>query len=171
MKRLYRSIKNRSVAGVIGGLGEYFGIDPMIIRVAVVVISVMGALPLVVLIYIGLAILIPSAPLPAGYQTVNGEAEKVFEVRVERGTTSDNSGESTVSEADSDTKEKVFEVRIERGTESDNNEADTDTATDLDSESDSDSESGMTLEIHFHDDKTAESSGDHTESNSEDPVA
>ena len=31
-KRLYRSRKNRIIAGVCGGLGEYFGIDPVIIR-------------------------------------------------------------------------------------------------------------------------------------------
>ena len=31
-KRLYRSKKNRAIAGVCGGLGEYFGIDPIIFR-------------------------------------------------------------------------------------------------------------------------------------------
>lgn len=31
-KRLYRSRKNRVLAGVCGGLGEYFNIDPVIIR-------------------------------------------------------------------------------------------------------------------------------------------
>ncbi len=31
-KRLYRSRNNRIIAGVCGGLGDYFGIDPVIIR-------------------------------------------------------------------------------------------------------------------------------------------
>lgn len=31
-KRLYRSRKSRIIAGVCGGLGEYFGIDPVLIR-------------------------------------------------------------------------------------------------------------------------------------------
>lgn len=31
-KRLYRSLYNRKIAGVCGGLGEFFGIDPTIIR-------------------------------------------------------------------------------------------------------------------------------------------
>ena len=31
-KKLHRSKKNRVIAGVCGGLGEYFGIDPVIIR-------------------------------------------------------------------------------------------------------------------------------------------
>lgn len=32
-KRLYRSKTNRVIAGVCGGLGEYFGIDPIIFRI------------------------------------------------------------------------------------------------------------------------------------------
>ena len=32
MKRLYRSKKNRIIAGVCGGIAEYFNIDPTIVR-------------------------------------------------------------------------------------------------------------------------------------------
>jgi phage shock protein PspC (stress-responsive transcriptional regulator) len=32
VKRLYRSKKNRVIAGVCGGIGEYFNIDPTLIR-------------------------------------------------------------------------------------------------------------------------------------------
>ncbi|MDH3892852.1 MAG: PspC domain-containing protein [candidate division Zixibacteria bacterium] len=35
-KRLYRSNESRMIAGVCGGLGEYFEIDPTIIRLIVV---------------------------------------------------------------------------------------------------------------------------------------
>ncbi len=31
-KRLYRSKKNRVIAGVCGGIGEYLDVDPVIIR-------------------------------------------------------------------------------------------------------------------------------------------
>jgi len=31
-KRLYRSNKNKIFAGVLGGLGEYFDVDPVILR-------------------------------------------------------------------------------------------------------------------------------------------
>lgn len=31
-KKLYRSSKNRIIAGVCGGMGEYFNIDPTIVR-------------------------------------------------------------------------------------------------------------------------------------------
>ena len=33
MKRLYRSKKNRVLAGVCGGIGEYLDVDPVIIRI------------------------------------------------------------------------------------------------------------------------------------------
>ena len=32
VKKLYRSKKNKVIAGVCGGIGEYFNIDPVIIR-------------------------------------------------------------------------------------------------------------------------------------------
>ncbi|MFH1408681.1 MAG: PspC domain-containing protein [Nanoarchaeota archaeon] len=32
-KQLFRSTKNRVIAGVCGGIGEYFNIDPVIVRV------------------------------------------------------------------------------------------------------------------------------------------
>jgi phage shock protein C len=31
-KKLYRSKKNRKIAGVCGGIAEYFDIDPIIVR-------------------------------------------------------------------------------------------------------------------------------------------
>lgn len=38
-KKLYRSAKNRKIAGVCGGLGEYFNIDPTVIRIIYVVVA------------------------------------------------------------------------------------------------------------------------------------
>jgi phage shock protein C len=32
VKRFYRSGRDKIIAGVCGGLGEYFGVDPVIIR-------------------------------------------------------------------------------------------------------------------------------------------
>ena len=42
MKRLYRSRSNRIIAGVCGGIGEYLGIDPVIIRILAVIIPGFG---------------------------------------------------------------------------------------------------------------------------------
>jgi phage shock protein PspC (stress-responsive transcriptional regulator) len=45
-KKLYRSKKNRKIAGVCGGIAEYFDIDPIIIRLItlILVLSAGGGL-------------------------------------------------------------------------------------------------------------------------------
>ena len=53
-KRLYRSRSNRWIAGVCGGIAEYFGIDPILIRILAVVIPGFGWLA-----YLLCAIFIP----------------------------------------------------------------------------------------------------------------
>ena|SRR2546425_1552006 len=40
--RLTRSETDKRIAGVCGGLGEYFGIDPILIRVVFVLLGLMG---------------------------------------------------------------------------------------------------------------------------------
>lgn len=59
MKRLYRS-SDRVVAGVCGGIAEYFDIDPTLIRVAYVILSLFSVAFPGVLLYIILMILIPN---------------------------------------------------------------------------------------------------------------
>ena len=59
MKKLYRS-SNRILAGVCGGIAEYFDIDPTLIRVAYVILSLFSAAFPGVLLYIILMILIPN---------------------------------------------------------------------------------------------------------------
>ena len=44
-KKLYRSTDNRMIAGVCGGLAEYFGIDPVIVRIIAVALLLPGGLP------------------------------------------------------------------------------------------------------------------------------
>lgn len=44
-KRLYRSKKDRMIAGVCGGLAEYFNIDPTIVRVIAVILLLPGGAP------------------------------------------------------------------------------------------------------------------------------
>ncbi len=41
-KRLYRSRKERMVAGVCGGIGEYLNIDPTLIRLAFLLFTIWG---------------------------------------------------------------------------------------------------------------------------------
>ena len=56
-KRLTRSITERKIAGICGGLGDYFGIDPNIVRVAFLFLLLFGGGGL--LLYIILWIILP----------------------------------------------------------------------------------------------------------------
>ena len=60
-KKLYRSRVDRKIGGVCGGLGEYFGVDPTLIRLLFVLGLVLagGA----ILVYLILLIVIPEEPL------------------------------------------------------------------------------------------------------------
>ena len=42
MKQLYKSSANRRIAGVCGGIGEYFGIDPTLVRLGFVALSLLA---------------------------------------------------------------------------------------------------------------------------------
>ncbi len=58
-KLLRRSVANRHIAGVCGGLAEYFGVDPTVMRVAYVLLSIFSAGFPGILVYIVLWVLIP----------------------------------------------------------------------------------------------------------------
>ena len=59
-KKLYKSNTNKTLDGVCAGIGEYFGIDPTVIRLAWVVFSLLGGSG--ILAYIICAIIIPRKP-------------------------------------------------------------------------------------------------------------
>jgi len=63
VKRLYRSTKYRKLAGVCGGVGEFFDIDPTIIRVLYLVCAIFpGFIIGGTVIYFILALIIPADP-------------------------------------------------------------------------------------------------------------
>lgn len=64
MKSLYKSRTNKMVSGVCGGIGEYFGVDPTIIRLLWVLGCAVGGSGF--LAYVIAAILIPDAPAGEG---------------------------------------------------------------------------------------------------------
>jgi phage shock protein PspC (stress-responsive transcriptional regulator) len=45
MKKLYRSSTNKKIAGVCGGLADYFNVDATIVRVIFVILLLPGGLP------------------------------------------------------------------------------------------------------------------------------
>ena len=58
-KRLLRPSSDRWVAGVCGGIAEYFGWDPAIVRLAYVLLSVFSAAFPGLLVYIILWLIMP----------------------------------------------------------------------------------------------------------------
>ena len=60
--RLYRSSTDKVLAGVCGGLGDYFNIDPTIIRIIYVLLTVFSAAFPGVVAYIIMALIIPRQP-------------------------------------------------------------------------------------------------------------
>ena len=62
MKKLYKSNTDEVFAGVLGGIGEYFNIDPTILRLTYVLISILtGIVPAVIGYIIAVAIM-PKKP-------------------------------------------------------------------------------------------------------------
>ena len=60
-KRLYKSNQNKMIDGVCGGIAEYFGVDPTVVRLLWALFSLMGGSG--ILAYIIAAIIIPRSPV------------------------------------------------------------------------------------------------------------
>ncbi|HSW69340.1 MAG TPA: PspC domain-containing protein [Gammaproteobacteria bacterium] len=60
-RRLYRSRTQRVIAGVCGGLAEYFNLDPTWIRLLFILLTLLG-LGVFVIVYIIFWIIVPLAP-------------------------------------------------------------------------------------------------------------
>lgn len=73
MERLYRSKSNRVIAGVCGGFAEYFRIDPTIIRIIWILISLSGT---GILAYIIAAIIMPDEEKVVGDRSGWNEGPK-----------------------------------------------------------------------------------------------
>lgn len=60
-KKLYKSNQSKMIDGVCGGIAEYFGIDPTVVRLIWALFSLMGGSG--ILAYIIAAIIIPRSPV------------------------------------------------------------------------------------------------------------
>lgn len=60
-KRLYRSRNDRMIAGVCGGIAEYFDIDPVLVRIIAVILLLPGGFPGLIP-YLILWVVVPEAP-------------------------------------------------------------------------------------------------------------
>ncbi len=69
-KRLYRSRTNKQLAGVCGGVAEYFNLDPTIVRIIWLLLTLAGGPGLI--LYIIMAVVVPEEP-----EFVQTSAEKI----------------------------------------------------------------------------------------------
>jgi phage shock protein C len=79
MKKLYRSNKDKVIAGVCGGLGEYFAVDARIFRVLFVLAMLVPVVPGIIP-YIIMWILIPQHPIKSGQKSQ--ESGNIVDVEV-----------------------------------------------------------------------------------------
>jgi phage shock protein C len=61
-KKLYRSRNNKMIAGVCGGLAEYYKVDPSWVRLAFVLFFFLGGCAL--LVYFIMWLIVPLSPAP-----------------------------------------------------------------------------------------------------------
>lgn len=61
-KKLYRSRSNKVIAGVCGGMAEYFNIDPILIRIAWILVTLVMA-GSGILVYIAALLIMPQKPV------------------------------------------------------------------------------------------------------------
>lgn len=61
-KKLYKSVTDRKLCGVCAGIAKYFGIDPTIMRLLAVVLSLLTAIITGLIAYFIFAAIIPDEP-------------------------------------------------------------------------------------------------------------
>ncbi len=61
-KKLYRSEKNKILSGVLGGIGEYAELDPVIIRIIFIIILVVTGFIPGIIAYFLFVVVIPKKP-------------------------------------------------------------------------------------------------------------
>lgn len=70
VKRLYRSSTERMLGGVCGGLGDYFNVDPTLVRLGFVVVAFTTGIGF--LAYPIMWIVVPGRPATDSYRRVEG---------------------------------------------------------------------------------------------------
>ena len=63
MKKLRRSNKERMIAGVCGGIAEYFNLDPTIVRIVYVLVSILSVAFPGILVYLVMWIIVPRSEI------------------------------------------------------------------------------------------------------------
>lgn len=62
-RQMYRSRDQRMIGGICAGMGEYFNIDPTLIRLAFVFLALIGFGGAMLIAYLVMLIVVPEEPL------------------------------------------------------------------------------------------------------------
>jgi phage shock protein C len=62
MKRLNRSVTDKKIAGICGGMGEYLDVDPTVVRLVTIILALATGLIPMTIGYIIAWFIIPEAP-------------------------------------------------------------------------------------------------------------
>jgi phage shock protein C len=73
-RRLYKSRRNRMIDGICGGIAEYFGFDPTIVRILWVLVTLLGGSGF--FLYIAAMIIMPVNPNDVGVQSATSPVYK-----------------------------------------------------------------------------------------------
>lgn len=73
-QKLYRSRTNKVLGGVCGGLGEYFNLDPVLIRVVFVILTFIHGIG--ILLYIIMLVIVPQKPFDWTVHTETPPSDK-----------------------------------------------------------------------------------------------
>ena len=65
-RQMYRSRGNRMIGGICAGLGEYFNIDPTLVRLAFVFLGLIGFGGAMVIAYMVMLLVVPEEPVLTG---------------------------------------------------------------------------------------------------------
>lgn len=79
--KLYRSKTNKIVSGVCGGIGEYFGIDPTLVRLVTVILA-FATFFTVIIAYLVCAFIVPEGEIGENTQTksINFNSHKTKQI-------------------------------------------------------------------------------------------
>ncbi|AZS13523.1 PspC domain-containing protein [Paenibacillus lutimineralis] len=62
MKKLYRSVTNRQVSGLCGGIAAWLGVDPTVVRL-VAVVAALCSFGTVIALYLIATLIVPKEPI------------------------------------------------------------------------------------------------------------
>ncbi|HEY3370408.1 MAG TPA: PspC domain-containing protein [Prolixibacteraceae bacterium] len=79
-KRLYRDTENRKLGGVCAGMGTYFNIDPVLIRILFVLLVFIGV-GISIIVYLILWIVVPKATTTAHRLEMRGEEPTIHNIQ------------------------------------------------------------------------------------------